>query len=245
RAETRIRGLSRDEQRGLRTTDRSEEFAESVRRFYGRLASFLREVDPDLQRLRDAAYFLKQRPQIDPAIPTVVVAGFPNVGKSSLVAALSTARPKIATYPFTTLAVSVGHADLGFDRLQLMDTPGVLGRARKENPAEAEAEAAVQHAATLVLFVIDPSESCGYTRAEQQVLLEKWHHELPGIPMLEIETKSDLVKEAGSKRLQVSAKTGEGLDELREIIQGRLAVLKPSVPPPIEEDGSVPGVIDF
>lgn len=245
RAETRIRGMSRDEQRALAKSERSDEFAQRVRQFYGRLASFLREVDPDLQRLRDAAYYLKQRPQIDPALPTVVVAGFPNVGKSSLVAALSTARPKIASYPFTTLAVSVGHADLGFDRLQLMDTPGVLGRRRRENPAEAEAEAAVEHAATLVLFVLDPSESCGYTRADQMVLLEKWHRELPNVPFLEIETKSDLAREEGSSRLAVSAKTGEGLDRLRDEIQARIAVLKPALPPPIEEDGSVPGVVDF
>src|SRR5208337_95264 len=63
----------------------------------------------------------------------------------------------------TTIGVEVGHADLGFDRLQVLDTPGVLNRSRRANPAEDEAEAAVSHAATAVLFVLDPSGTCGFT----------------------------------------------------------------------------------
>ena len=144
RAESRIRECSQEEQRRLHQAGTRDEFAVSVRRFYGRLASFLREVDDDLRALADIALYMKRRPRLTPDEPVVVVAGFPNVGKSSLVAALSTARPKIADFPFTTLAIAVGHADLGFDRLQVLDTPGVLGRSRQQNSAEVEAETAVQ-----------------------------------------------------------------------------------------------------
>ena len=157
RAQERIRGLTRDAERELRKQSTTTEFAESVRVFYGRLASFVREVDVDIELARKFDEFLKDRPRLDPGVPTLVVAGFPNVGKSSLVARLSTARPKVADYPFTTLAIAVGHTDLGFDRLQVMDTPGMLGRARKANPAETEAETAVEGAASIVLFVIDPT----------------------------------------------------------------------------------------
>jgi len=44
---------------------------------------------------------------------TVVVAGYPNVGKSSFIRLVSTAEPEIAAYPFTTKGVIVGHRDLG------------------------------------------------------------------------------------------------------------------------------------
>ena len=216
RAQERIRGLVRDEQRSLRTASGTENIAEVVREMYGRLASFVREVDPDLALLREIKSFQRDRPSVNPELPTVVVAGFPNVGKSSLVAELSTATPKVAEYPFTTLAVSVGHADLGFDRLQVMDTPGVLGRSGRHNPAETEAETAVGVAATIVLFVIDPTGQSGYTIEEQERLLERWRREFPKLPFLEVETKSDLPGGVRSaSRLQVSSKTKSGLEELR------------------------------
>jgi nucleolar GTP-binding protein len=239
RAEERIRGLLQEEQRALGSADGREGNAELVRRFYGRLASHLREVDPDLLRLAAAVGFLKSRPTLDPSIPTVVVAGFPNVGKSSLVAALSTAKLKVADYPFTTLAIAVGHADLGFDRLQILDTPGVLGRARVENPAEKEADLAVHGAGTLVLFLLDPTESCGYPMAEQRALLARWKEELPGVDFLEVDTKADLGPPAAGG-LAVSAKTGVGLDALRTEIQRLLAARK--APP---ADDAIEGVVDF
>ncbi len=248
RAEERVRGLQRETERAVRRLHGPELLGEAVRAYYGRLSSFVREIDPDLARLRDIRDFLAQRPSVDPTRPTLVVAGFPNVGKSSLVARLSSARPKVADYPFTTLAVALGHADVGFDRLQVLDTPGVLGRARHANPAEAEAEAAVERAATVVLFLLDPSESCGYPLAEQEALLARWHAERPELPIVEVETKADLARGAGG-RLGVSVRTGEGLDELGERIR---ALIAPDVRlPPLEEaveegaDGGADGVVDL
>lgn len=239
RAEERIRTLLQEEQRNLGSSEGHEGNAELVRRFYGRLASHLREVDPDLLLVQAAVRYLKDRPTLDPSVPTVVVAGFPNVGKSSLVAALSTARPKVADYPFTTVAIAVGHADLGFDRLQILDTPGVLGRRKVGNAPEQEAEAAVHNAGTLVLFLLDPSESCGYPMAEQRTLLARWREELPGVDFLEVDTKADLSPPVPG-HLAVSAKTGSGLDALRSEIQRKLAARKA---PPAED--AIEGVVDF
>jgi nucleolar GTP-binding protein len=236
RADGRIRSLSKEEQRRLRFAATTDEFGQSVRRFYGRLASFLREVDPDLARLREIAQFVKVRPRLRADQPTVVVAGFPNVGKSSLVAKLSSARPRIASHPFTTLSIQVGHADLGFDRLQVLDTPGVLGRPGKGNPAEVEAETAVERAATAVVFVLDPSEQCGYGVVDQERLLARWRAELPKVPFIEIETKSDLIRRPGIDRLRVSSVTGEGLDELRNRIQRALSTWSPPPPPETEAE---------
>ena len=229
RAEERIRGAAREAERSIARASGPEELGELVRRFYGRLASFVREVDPDLERLRDVRRFLKERPRLDVTAPRLVVAGFPNVGKSSLVARLSSARPKVAEYPFTTVAIAVGHADLGFDRLQVVDTPGVLGRRGRANPAEAEAETTVAHAATIVLFVLDPSGGSGYPIEEQEALLARWGEEFPRLPIVAVETKSDLVRRP-TDRLHVSAKTGDGLDELWSRLKRQL-VPRDAMPP--------------
>jgi nucleolar GTP-binding protein len=237
RAEERIRGLTRTADREVDRAPGSEALGDVVRSFYGRLSSFVREVDPDLERLRAVARYLADRPKLDPAAPTLVVAGFPNVGKSSLVARLSTARPKVAPYPFTTLSVAVGHADLGFDRMQVLDTPGVLGRPRRANAAEAEAETAVTRAATVVLFVLDPTGSSGYTVEEQEGLLARWVEERPELPIVVAETKSDLT-ERPNDRLHVSAKTGAGIEGLWEALR---PLLRPRGElPPVEESWETP-----
>ncbi len=232
RAEERIRGLAREEERTLHRTSGSEALGVRVKSFYGRLASFVREVDPDLEALRAIERYLRDRPHLESGAPTLVVAGFPNVGKSSLVARLSSARPKVADYPFTTLAISVGHADLGFDRLQVVDTPGVLGRAGRSNPAETEATTTVGKAATVVLFVIDPSDRAERSAEEQESLLARWREEFPSLPILVVETKCDLARRS-TDHLKVSAVTGEGIDELLREIRARV---KPTGElPPMEE----------
>jgi nucleolar GTP-binding protein len=221
-AEGRMRRLLQEEEGRLSTLSTEEEFGDLVRRTYGRLASYLQEIDPDLERLHEIVRFRRARPELLPGVPSVVVAGFPNVGKSSLVARLSSAKPEVAPYAFTTRAIVVGHTDLGFDRLQVVDTPGVLGRAARSNVAEQEALAVVGTQPTLILFVLDPSGSSGYPLLDQERLLERWESEFPHVPILPVETKADLIR-TGSGRLAVSAVSGEGIDELRQQIQQRLS----------------------
>lgn len=234
RAEERIRGLEREAERATHRAAGSEALAALVRAFYGRLSSFVREIDPDIERLRAIARFRAERPRLEPQQPTLVVAGFPNVGKSSLVARLSSARPKVAEYPFTTLSIAVGHADLGFDRLQVVDTPGVLGRVGRTNPAEAEAETAVRRAATVVLFVLDPTGRSGVTLEDQEALLDRWRSEHPELPILAVETKCDLER-SSTDRPKVSAVTGEGVDALWKEI--RRLVRPTGALPPLEGEG--------
>jgi len=229
-----MRRLLQEEEQRLATLSSEEEFGDLVRRTYGRLASYLQEIDPDLERLHEIIQFRRARPEVLPGVPSVVVAGFPNVGKSSLVARLSSARPEVAPYAFTTRAIVVGHTDLGFDRLQVVDTPGVLGRAARSNEAEQEALAVVGTQPTIILFVLDPSGTCGYPLADQESLLERWKTEFPNTPIIPVETKADLGR-SGSGRLAVSAVSGEGIDELRREVQQLLATM-PKAPVVAAED---------
>jgi GTPase len=56
----------------------------------------------------------------------VALVGFPSAGKSSLVAAMSAARPKIADYPFTTLVPNLGVVEAGSERFTVADVPGLI-----------------------------------------------------------------------------------------------------------------------
>jgi len=193
------------------------------RRFSGRCASLLNDCDKSLTFLREARDKVRMLPTIHPEYPTLVIAGFPNVGKSSLLAAWTRADPEIAAYAFTTKAANVGHFPVkgahGKDTfVQVVDTPGLLDRpASKRNAVEKQAVAALRHAADAVLFLIDMSETAGYTIAEQEHLLAQTEREMMGIPLVVAETKADLVRSTTS-RLKISPVTGEGLKELQDAI---------------------------
>ena len=85
---------------------------------------------------------------------TVVVAGYPNVGKSSFIQLVSTATPEVASYPFTTKGVIVGHREVGRDRVQFIDTPGILDRPTIDrNAIELQALTAIVNLADIVLYI--------------------------------------------------------------------------------------------
>lgn len=206
------------------------------RRFSGRAASLMRDVDKDLTFLAMARDKAKPLPTIHPGYPTVVIAGFPNVGKSSLLSRWTRASPEIASYAFTTKQANVGHfqVERGHQKqtVQVVDTPGLLDRTDEQrNPVERHAVAALRHTADAVLFLIDMSETSGYTIPEQESLLEQTKRDMGGIPMLIAETKADLFK-SDTDRIKFSPLTGEGLEELQQAI----VALLPLVEPEVEQD---------
>lgn len=181
---------------------------------YGRVGSILKETGPALSRLENARHALVQVPSLDLSIPTVVVAGMPNVGKSAFVARIASAKPRIAPYPFTTQGIIVGHAELGGRRVQVVDTPGILDRpAEERNEIEQRALAAVRHLGDVVVFIFDPTPGAHAPMEEQEHLLEEVRRLFAKRLILEVENKVDMVR-TKTPRLKISAATGEGVDAL-------------------------------
>src|SRR3989338_4661337 len=84
-------------------------------------------------------------PSIKENIFTVAIAGFPNVGKSTLLNKLTGAHAEIANYAFTTRSLNLGYMfEDGKRIVQVIDTPGTLNRHEKMNYIEIQAELAMQ-----------------------------------------------------------------------------------------------------
>ena len=191
---------------------------------YGRIASVLQQVNKDLLHLDGVRRELRRLPVIEWDVPTVVVAGYPNVGKSSLVRKVSTGKPEVANYPFTTKGIVVGHFEDDFVKHQIVDTPGLLDRDLEErNPIELQAIYALRHLADVIVFLVDPSEHCGYSIDAQRKLLADTRATFPDAAFVIGASKSDIPdsKEFEGAEVRFSAETGEGVEELMKLALSR------------------------
>jgi nucleolar GTP-binding protein len=184
---------------------------------HGRISSVVKQVNNDLIFLSESQKIINKFPEVS-EIPTVVIAGYPNVGKSSLLKCLSSAKPEIAQYPFTTKEIHVGHIEKKdrhvIKRYQIIDTPGLLDRPLSDrNKIEKQAIAALTHLADLVVFILDPSETSGYSLNDQKHLLSNIKKMFSDSDILLVENKAD-VKKTKSSHLKISCETGEGIDIL-------------------------------
>lgn len=194
--------------------------------FYGRLASIIDQVSDDLDFLQGCKNKFRNLPSIDAKVATVVVAGFPNVGKSKLVTVLSTATPEIAPYPFTTKGIVVGHIEDEWRKFQIIDTPGLLDRELSErNDIEKQAILALRYLTHVILVVLDPSETCGYSMEKQTALLESIQRGFEGVPIIVAESKNDIMTR-DSGNINFSAETGNNVEELRSRILSELRKIR-------------------
>lgn len=143
------------------------------REYVGRALSIVRRTREDLEMLARAISELRRMPCINLNELKVVVAGMPQVGKSTFVKSVSSANPKISPFPFTTREIIVGHTLISGRRVQVIDTPGILDRPPEMlNNVELRALAALRYLADAVVFLIDPSRDSYYSLEQQLNLLK-------------------------------------------------------------------------
>ncbi|CAM8987256.1 unnamed protein product [Rhodiola kirilowii] len=147
--------------------------------------------------LLNIAKILRQMPVVDLETPTLCLVGAPNVGKSSLVRILSTGKPEVCNYPFTTRGILMGHIKISSEVFQVTDTPGLLNRHDEDrNNLEKLTLAVLSHLPTAILFVHDLSGQCGTSPTDQFVVYKEIKEKFGNHLWLDVVSKCDLLKES-------------------------------------------------
>lgn len=213
------------------------------------LLEALDDAQPVWEDLQALSALVRRLPAVRTEEPLAVLVGMPNVGKSSLVGALSTAAPEVNAYPFTTKRLTLGHvnAPAGHARLQVMDTPGVLDRdADSRNAIEALTFCALAELrVSAVVFVLDVTgTSAGEATIERQLNVRAaMRRENAHVVWMDVLNKCDLANahadpnaslaaieaaiaagadgevDSRARVFRVSAATGEGVDALRTALE--------------------------
>ncbi|MEM0015063.1 MAG: GTPase [Zestosphaera sp.] len=211
------------------------EARDDLREFVGRSLSIMRRLDKDLRRLESAVSEIRKLPCIDFTSLKVVVAGMPQVGKSTLVGRISTSKPEVSPFPFTTKNIVSGHVVFDHLKMQVFDTPGMLDRPISElNEIERRALVAIKFLADVIIYMVDPRSSSYYPVEQQLDLLQSIKTMFAGRELVVAVNKIDEVDEArlndvcrrvseisGGEPYRISALKGLGVDVLLDYLRNR------------------------
>mmetsp|Transcript_40231 Transcript_40231/g.96403 ORF Transcript_40231/g.96403 Transcript_40231/m.96403 type:complete len:646 (-) Transcript_40231:183-2120(-) len=181
----------------------------------GRMCTAVKKLQSSLVYLEEVRQHLGRLPSINPNARTLLVTGYPNVGKSSFMNIVTNANVEVQAYAFTTKSLYVGHMDYDYLRWQVIDTPGILDHPLEDrNTIEMTAITALAHIQASVLFFVDISETCGFTLEQQVALFHSIKPLFKGKPLLVVLNKQDLRKvedlSAAERELLNTMCDGEG-----------------------------------
>jgi nucleolar GTP-binding protein len=199
----------------------------------GRMATILKKLNSSLNYLEEVRKHLGRLPSIDPNTRTLILTGFPNVGKSSFMNKVTYAGSEVQPYPFTTQSLFAGHTYYKNVKWQVIDTPGILDRPLEErNTIEMQAITAMAHLEACILYFIDISENCGHSISEQIKLFTSIKPLFKNKPLVLVLNKTDLkpyselttqdkeileslAKEHNTYMIQMSNETGNGVADVK------------------------------
>lgn len=207
----------------------------------GRMATICKRLREALVYLEQVRQHLGRLPSIDPNTRTLLICGYPNVGKSSFLRSITRADVDVQPYAFTTKSLFVGHFDYKYLRFQAVDTPGILDHPLEEmNTIEMQSITAIAHLRSALLYFMDLSEQCGYSvQAQVQLfrsirplfanklvflVINKIDITKPEDLEMDLRTQiQDLVKlNSNTELLQLSCMTSEGIQEVKNAACDRL-----------------------
>jgi len=181
-------------------------------------------------------------------VADIGLVGFPNAGKSSLVAAMSAARPKVADYPFTTLVPNLGVVEAGEERFTVADVPGLIPGASQGRGLGLEFLRHIERCAALAHVVDCATEEPGRDPLSDIEAIEQELDAYGGLasrPRIVVLNKLDVpaarelaelvrpeLEARGWPVHAVSAATHEGLRELAFAFATVVTTARASAPPP-------------
>lgn len=172
-AKNLIGGISKDYLRLMKYADSLYRCKQLKRAALGRMCTVIKKLKAAFGYLEEVRKHISRLPSLDPNTRTLLLTGYPNVGKSSFMNKVTRADVEVQPYAFTTKALFVGHMDHRFLRWQVVDTPGILDRPLEErNTIEMQAITALAHLQCCVLYFLDISEQCGFVLDQQLKLFE-------------------------------------------------------------------------
>ena len=204
------------------------------------MATICRRLKDPLVYLEQVRQHLGRLPSIDPNTRTLLICGYPNVGKSSFLRSVTRADVDVQPYAFTTKSLFVGHFDYKYLRFQAIDTPGILDHPLEEmNTIEMQSITAIAHLRSAILYFMDLSEQCGYSVQAQTQLFHSikplFANKLVFVVInkiditrpedLDVETKAmldSMLKSGDVELLQLSCTTTEGVTEVKNAACERL-----------------------
>mmetsp|Transcript_31928 Transcript_31928/g.56065 ORF Transcript_31928/g.56065 Transcript_31928/m.56065 type:complete len:661 (-) Transcript_31928:198-2180(-) len=190
-----IDGIAKDYIRMIKYGDSLYRCKQLKRAALGRMCTLMRKMKASLGYLEQVRQHLSRLPDIDPTTRTLLITGYPNVGKSSFINKISRADVEVQNYAFTTKSLFVGHFDYQYHRWQVIDTPGILDHPLEDrNTIEMQAITALAHLNACVLFFVDISEECGYTIQQQVSLFHNIKPLFSNKPLVVVCNKIDLKK---------------------------------------------------
>lgn len=210
----------------------SKSLTTAFRKGLGRLLSIYKRTNNKIRQVKEYLKEASKTPDIRGDY-VIVLAGLPQVGKSTLLSKLTTAKPEIGIYPFTTKTIIAGHIDLGYiGRIVLLDLPGILDSPLEEkNIIEYRAILAIKHLADHALYIFASYPGFYYTIDEQVNVYNTVTKLLPGKKITILLNKVDLLNSdelcrlieeikarTGVEPIPISAQTGFNVDKVKEII---------------------------
>ncbi|KXS18591.1 P-loop containing nucleoside triphosphate hydrolase protein [Gonapodya prolifera JEL478] len=188
-----IDNVAKDYVRLLKFGDSLYRCKQLKRAALGRMCTIMKRQKDSLSYLEQVRQHMARLPSIDPNTRTLLVCGYPNVGKSSFMNKLTRAQVDVQPYAFTTKSLFVGHMDYKYLRWQVIDTPGILDHPLEErNTIEMQSITALAHLRACILFFIDLSEQCGYSVKQQVALFHSIKPLFANKPTMVIVNKIDV-----------------------------------------------------
>ena len=239
-AKNLVETISRDYVRLLKYAQSLFQCKQLKRAALGRMATLTKRLKDPLLYLDQVRQHLGRLPSIDPNTRTLLICGYPNVGKSSFLRSITRADVDVQPYAFTTKSLFVGHFDYKYLRFQAIDTPGILDHPLEEmNTIEMQSITAIAHLRSAILYFMDLSEQCGYSVQAQIQLFKSikplFSNKLVFVVInkidvmrpedLDAETQTqlqDLLKADEVELLQLSCNTQEGVQEVKNAACERL-----------------------